>query len=177
MEALLANLEHARLDLVEEDSYIALLVMGTGDILGAGRDDTAEEIFFENDLAVVIGIRRRRDESKKLGNGDRAANLIEHAPVLERLGERDEVDRLPPISHLDQKLENFLVGRQMEMPRLHLGHGVVQRRGRVQNRAQEPFLGIETLRQRATGVWKIGCSALLIIWFLFPASLACGITV
>ena len=177
MEALLANLEHAGLDLVEEDSHIALLVVGAGDILGAGRDDAAEEIFFENDLAVVIGIRRRRDESKKLRDGNRTADLVEHAPVLERLGERDEVDRLPTISHLDQKLENFLVGWQMEMPRLHLRHRIIQRRGRVQNRAKEPLLSIETLGQRATGVWKIGCSALLIIWFLFPASLACGITV
>ena len=133
LEALLANLEHAGLDLVEEDPHIALLVVGAGDILGAGRDDAAEEIFFENDLAVVIGICRRRDKSEQLGDGDRATDLVEHAPVLKRLGECNEIDRLSAISHFDQELENFLVGWEMEMSRLHLGHGVVQRRGGVQN--------------------------------------------
>ena len=74
--------------------------MGAGDIFGAGRNDPAEEILFKNDLAVVVSVCSRGNEGKKFGDSYGSADLVKHVPVFKRLGERDQIDRFPTISHL-----------------------------------------------------------------------------
>ena len=122
-----------------------------------------------NDLAVVIRIHRRGDESEKIGDGTGATDFVEHPPIFEDLGERDEIDRPPGIPHFYEDFENLLVRRQVEMARFHLRNAIIEHAGGMEDRAEESLFGIEALRQGTVRVRQIGSAPLLVVRFFLSA--------
>jgi hypothetical protein len=99
---------------------------------------TRRSRYFENDLAVVVGVRGGGNKGE-VGHRDRAADLIEHAPVFENRCQSDEIDGFSSVPHLHQNSKTSLMRGQVEMPRIHLRHCVIKRRGGVQDRAEKTF--------------------------------------
>ena len=143
--------------------------MGAGDILRAGADDLAKQEFFVNDLAVVVRVHRCRDECEKIGDGTGATDFVEHPPIFEDLGERDEIDRPPGVAHFYEDFENLLVRGQVEMAGFHLRDAIIEHAGGMQDGAEESLLGIEALRQGTVRVRQIGGAPLLVVRFFLSA--------
>ena len=143
--------------------------MGTSDILRAGADDLAKQDFFVNDLTVVIRIHRRGDECEKIGDGTGATDFVEHPPIFEDLGERDEIDRPPGVAHFYEDFENLLVRGQVEMAGFHLRDAIIEHTGGMEDRAEESLFGIEALRQGTVCVGQIGGAPLLVVRFFLAA--------
>ena len=62
--------------------------------LRPGPDEAAQRRHLAHDPRVVRGVRGRRDERRELVDPRAAADLLELAALLERVDERDRVDRL-----------------------------------------------------------------------------------
>ena len=92
--ALLREVEDDLLGLVDELGRLARALPAEARDLAAGPDEPAERGRLADDLRVVAGVRARRDESRQLVDARFAADVLELAPLVELVDERDRVDRL-----------------------------------------------------------------------------------
>ena len=114
-EAIIADRKNFLLDLIEQNLDVALFFVGAGAVLGARSNDRPQEILFAKDLEIICRVARRRHECEQVSDGGGSADLFEKMTVLEELGQRDEVDRLVRLAHIDQHREDPRVRGMMEV--------------------------------------------------------------
>ena len=93
-DPLLGEVEDDLLRAVDEVGGLAGPVLSEPCDLGARADEPAERRHLAHDPRVVGRVRRGRHERRELVDAGPAADLLELAALLERVDERDRVDRL-----------------------------------------------------------------------------------
>ena len=115
LEALLPHRKDLLLHVVDQGFHIPLLLVASCRGERADRDHAPEQVFFPQDIKVVLGIRRCRKECLELRQDSRTSNLLEQVPVSQVLGDRDQVDGLGLLPEFDQGCVDGAVGRMMEV--------------------------------------------------------------
>ena len=154
--AVLRDLEDLLLHVVDEGLHVALFLVASDRRGGADRDHLPEEVFFPDDVDVVVGVGGRWQEGLQLSENRGAPDLLEQIPVGNRLGERDQVDRVAGLREFLNDRENRAVGRMMEMIRIDplligLDQGLP---GGEQDRGEDSLLRVEAGREGAMRLGK-----------------------
>ena len=105
---------------------------------------------------VVLGAARRRHLGREAGDHVLAADLLELAVLRQRLGDREDVDRVGVLVQADDRLEDRAVAVAVEVLGLeaNVEQDRLDRRLRDHHRPQHRLLGLEVLR----GDDAAGCS-------------------
>ena len=101
-------------------------------ISDAGADEAAQRRHLTHDPRVVGRVRRRRHERRELVDPRAAADLLELAALLERVDERDRVDRLALLVEREAGAEDDSVALAVEVLR---GEDLGDRADRARARA------------------------------------------
>jgi hypothetical protein len=86
------DLKNLLLDLVDPRLHVVLLLEGSRDDVVRRADELAQQVFFPDDVDVMLDVgggRHTRDQIAQVG---RAANFLKLVLVLQPLRQRDEVD-------------------------------------------------------------------------------------
>ena len=118
------------------------------DLLADDRE-AAQRRHLADDLRVVAGVRRRRDERRDLVDPLLAADLVELAALVELVGDGDRVDRLALLVELERGAVDLRVRLAVEVAGVDRRCSRLDRRLRQHHRAQHGLLGIEVLRAGA----------------------------
>ena len=116
-DAVLGHGEDLLLHIVDECLHVPLLLVTPGRRRGADGDHAAEEMLLPDDVDVVVGVGRRREEGLEIDQDRGAADLIELVPVGEGLGDRDQVDRAVCLGEFLERREDGPVGGMVEVLR------------------------------------------------------------
>ena len=149
IDALLADGEQLGLGAVDRLLDLGrVLVADAGDAAG-GADQVPQDGLALDDPRVLGGVdggRRLVAEARQVGA---SADRLEVLAPLERLGDRDDVDRLAPLEQVEDRRVDAAVGLAVEVLRpeelgdLHDGIAVDE------DGAEHGLLGFETLRRQA----------------------------
>jgi hypothetical protein len=146
-DPLLGEVEDDLLGAVDELRRLADPLTSEARDLLPGLDERPKGRRLLDDLRVVVDVRRGRHQRRKLGDAGAAADLLELAPLLQLLRERDRVDRLS----LRPEPEHRAVDRPVR-PAVEVG-GVEDLRDGPdcrlgeEHRAEHGLLGLEVLRR------------------------------
>ena len=127
------------------------------DDAGAGRDQPAQRRPVGDDLGVVAGVGRRRDQRDQRVQVGRAADADAAVPTAGQLGgDGDGVGRLAAAVEVEDRVVDLLVGGAVEVagPQ-HLddvGDGVLGQH----HRAEHGLLGLDGLGRRAVELARAG---------------------
>ena len=125
-----------------------ILVPDPGDLAG-GADQVPEDRLALDDPGVLHGVDGGRRLVRELREIGPAADLLQVLATFERLGDRDEVDRLPPLEELEHRLVDRAVGLAIEVLRLEEFRDLDDRLAIDQDGAQHRLLGFEAVRGQA----------------------------
>ena len=114
LDTVLADLEDVAFDFVDQAVDFAFVFVNAADHAGAGLDHLPQDMFFADDFDVVIEVRGGRNGVGQGGEVGNAADRFELVLQLQVFLERDDVDRLFRVVHLDQRVENDLVAEVVE---------------------------------------------------------------
>ena len=145
-DALLREVEDDPLGLVDEVAGLAGAVPAEARDLAAGTDQPAQRRRLAHDPRVVRGVRARGDEGRQLVQAHAAADVLELAPLLEHVGERDRVDRLALRVERERGAVDLRVRLAVEVARVEDLADGADRAGRDHHRAEDRLLGLEVLR-------------------------------
>ena len=101
-DAVLGEVEDHLLGAVDELGRLARAVPAEPLDLLADDREPAQRRHLADDLRVVAGVRRRRDERRDLVDPLLAADLLELAALVELVGDRDRVDRLAVLVEVER---------------------------------------------------------------------------
>jgi hypothetical protein len=149
--ALLRQVEHEPLGMVDEFGSLALALPAEQRDSLAGLDQAAERRHLADDAGPVGRVRRRGDDVGQLVQPDPAASTLELAGLVEVVGDRDRVDGLAARVQVDRALVDLAVAETVEVARPDdlddRGH---RARGH-ENRPEEPLFRVEVLRRDVVG--------------------------
>ena len=116
--------------------------------LAAGPDQAPQRGGLLDDLRVVARVRARRHERRQLVDADLATGVLELAPLVELVDERDRVDGLALRVQRERGPVDLRVALPVELAAVrgeHLADGRDRTRGE-HHRAEDRLLGVEVLR-------------------------------
>ena len=114
-EAIISDGQNLLLNLIEQQLDVALLFVCARTIFRARFDHGAQEVLFAKDFPIVGGVARRGNECEQVGDRGRAADLLEKVAVLQKLCQRNQVDRFAGLAHINQHREDPRVSWMMEV--------------------------------------------------------------
>jgi hypothetical protein len=146
-DAVLGNLEYLLLGPIQQRIGVLPAPVALPGDLGGGADELAEQVLVENDLRVVLDVRRGGNAVDEIGEVRDPPDLLEAPRLAELFGERHDVDRLAAHEERDHRAEDGLVGRTVE----RIGRDELdgpRRRLRLEEHPPEHgALGLERLRR------------------------------
>ena len=146
-DALLREVEDDLLGTVDEISRLAWAFPPEARDLASCADEAAQGCRFPHDPRVVRGVRGRGDEGRELVQADTAADVLELAPLLQLVRERDRVHRLALRVEREGGAVDLRVGLPVEVLRVEdLADGSDRARGE-HHRPEDRLLGLEVLRR------------------------------
>ena len=102
LHPLLTDSQHVTLHFVEQSIHFAFVLINPPHHLRAGLNHAPQQVFFPDDVGVVTQVGRRRHGVRQGREISQPAHGFELVPVFEALLDREQVNRLPVIVHLDQ---------------------------------------------------------------------------
>ena len=146
---LAGDAEHLGLRLVQQVHRVALGLVAELRDVRARLDEPAEHGLLGDDLRVVAGVRRGGDDVRERVEVGLAARALHVAGAPELVADRDRVGGLAPRVEAQDRLEDDLVLRHVEVGAddhlEHVGHRV----GRQQHAADGALLRQQVVRRRA----------------------------
>ena len=118
-DPLLGHLEHLRLGLVERLAHVVGLLIGELGDVGRHADQAPQQRGVLHDAGVAAGVRDRRRRCLHLQQRDRATDLVEQTGAPQLVGDGHRIDGLPGRRQDPDRLVDVLVGRLVELARLH----------------------------------------------------------
>ena len=155
---LLRKVEHDLLCLVDEFGRLSRSLPAESGDLPARPDQPPEGGSLADDLGVVAGVCARGNESCELVDPRLASDVLELAPLVELVDERDRVDRLALRIERERRAVHLGVALAIELAPSGIedfAHGCDRPRGE-HHRSEDGLLRIEVLRRDRSSVAKGG---------------------
>ena len=155
-DPLLGEVEDDLLRLVDELARLAdALAAEPGDLL-AGANEPSQSGCLLDDAGVVLDVRSGGDQRRELGDAGGAADLLELAPLLELVRERDRVDGLALGPQREAGAVDRAVRAAVEIGGVDdLGDRADRGLGE-EHRAENRLLGLEVLGWHVAQRWCVG---------------------
>ena len=106
LDAVVGDREDRALGLVENEVGILIGFVGVRQNLVRREDQVAKRRLLLDDAGVVLDVGGARDAVDERGDVGGAADFVEIADAIERLLQRDQIDRLAALGELDHPLED-----------------------------------------------------------------------
>ena len=155
VDALLADREQLRLGAVDRLLDLGrVLVADPGDPPGR-PDQVAQDRLALDDPGVLGDVDRGRRLVRQARQVGAAADRLELVAALERLGDRDDVDRLAPLEQVEDRGVDPAVGLPVEVGRAQELGDLDDRVAVDEDGAEHRLLGLETLRRKTVDhAWR-----------------------
>ena len=114
LHARLTDPEDVSLDLIHQRIHFTLVIVHPADYLRASVDHLSEQIFLLHDIEIITEIGRGGHGIGQRGQVRDSADFFEQLFVLEPLLQRNDVDGLAGVVHLDQRAKNRLMAQVVE---------------------------------------------------------------
>ena len=147
--------ERSKIDLlgtIDEISRLAWAFPPEARDLATCADEAAQGRRLPHDPRVVRGVRGRWDEGRELVQPDPAADVLELAPLLQLVRERDRVHRLALRVEREGGAVDLRVGLPVEVPCVEDLADGADRPGGEHHRPEDRLLGLEVLRRDGCAV-------------------------
>ena len=154
-----ADSEDVALHFVQQRIHFAFIIVHPSHDLRAGVDHLPEQVLLHHDVEVITQVGRGGHRIRQAGEVGDPANFFQQLLILELLLQRDHINGLAGIVHLDQCAEDRLMAEVVEdfSPLLEspdaLPHAVV---GREQHAAQDALLGFRRMGRQPIQFGSIG---------------------
>jgi hypothetical protein len=147
-DVLAGNGKDFALGFIEQRAQFVLLIVALVRKPVARHDQPAQDVLFPDDLDVIVGVCRRRNETVKFVQVLGSADFLELVTVFKRLFEGDEVSRFTLLVELEHQFVNDLVCRNVKGVRLQPQDALIGNLARrEQERADDAFFAIFTERK------------------------------
>ena len=145
----LGDLEDLRLGLVDGLRRVVGQRVAELDDLAGGTDEPTQQRPLLDDRRIAGGVRRCRRGVLQVDQRLQAADHVEQAGALQRLGHGDRVDRLTLGVQGADRVEDVLMRGQVEVGRVDGLDGRTDGVAAQQHRTQQRRLGLQIMRLRA----------------------------
>ena len=135
------------LGLVEEGLDVGRRLVAAHRDLGAGLDQRAQDRLVLHDARVVGDVGGGRHALGQLGQIRRAADVLQLVAPAQRVGERDQIDRLVALAELDDRAHDLAVRLAVEVLRDDQLDGTVEGVVVEQDAAQHRLLRLDAVRR------------------------------
>src|SRR5260221_6928027 len=107
-------------------------------------------MLFPDNIAIISGVGRSRNEGIKLIEKLRSTDLLQKAAIFQSLLKRNEIDRFTLVAEFDHQLIHDLVSGRIESFGVQPKNAkIAHLSGREYQRAENPFFGVFTVRERS----------------------------